>query len=85
MNLQPISPSIPFCTLPQACTSCSGDVNTTTGFADLDGKPWQSFCCGTCASIALGRHAHNRRYERDMRETRAWMNKQGAAPWSSNQ
>lgn len=52
MNLQPIYP-ISQHVMPQACTSCGGDVSCENGFADLDGERYKAYNCGRCASLAL--------------------------------
>lgn len=58
MNLQPIAPARHFNDqrLVKACTNCSKDVMTTTGFADLDGPPFKAYLCVHCVCTFHLRH-----------------------------
>jgi len=47
MNLQPINPPEPVFT--SACCECHSPVNSQTGYADLDGKAFESYYCPGCA------------------------------------
>lgn len=70
-NLQPIYPRSRHL-LPEACTSCGGDVRCDSGFADLNGTPFRAFFCPTCTSIAIGPMEAARRLDavqlRELRE-----------------
>jgi hypothetical protein len=47
MNLQPITPRKPSIRVP--CYKCGKWEDSGTGFADLDGEPFQTFYCKACA------------------------------------
>lgn len=68
MNLQPIFPASPQQTLAKACVGCRGDVLTSNGFADLDGKAG-AYHCIRCVKLTL-RHSeiHDALVDRDRRE-----------------
>lgn len=51
MNLQAISPPLPFALFPKACTNCKGDVRSDRDFADLDGE-FGAYVCYSCALYA---------------------------------
>lgn len=72
MNLQPIYPAWPNLTLPKACTNCGKDVQTQTGFADLEGPPFEAYLCVQCVSTYHMRHGQvvAALEERDRRERR---------------
>ena len=60
MNLQPIFPGRHAgwgteSMLPGACVGCPRPVDTSTGFADLDGEPFKAYHCIFCVSLSLRR------------------------------
>jgi NAD-dependent SIR2 family protein deacetylase len=47
MKIMPIYPPAPL--LHMKCVKCASRITTRDGFADLDGRPFESYYCAQCA------------------------------------